>query len=501
MKKAFDTFGNLVSANLANRQNGSYTCPCCGQGVFKAGGRKQTDHFRHNVGGSKTWCDLYVQGLGSGYDPYDYSTLLNVPYITFDETELDWELNLSFPKIARSFTRLFEDMNLYFNITCPQAKEKKLQSIHLRHDSSTNKLRITPKKYYQVLVDKRDNANRLNLKWPEVINGFKRDTYLFSYVNGEFVMMVRENISLQETFYIISKKYISSFHKKLNVQPLKNKYNWYAYKIELPETLDDSLVNWFYRNFNYTLDPPYYYIDLIAPSVYGRHEQAYSINSQKCTIAVSFRLFSHVNPTAVHINSDMSSQEFQLKTGTRQFDALSLGYHTFYIKGFEGKKLTLYVTKNIYQKTIYQNGYNIGSQKLLVFNDTEVSVDYNNIVSHNIPFDIWIKRKGKFPYLLKEDQQISIEKDTVFYSPNVWSLSVKIRKEVQALPYDVSFLLNLYIRMGFTKFSFINKKQYKYLVSFVQQFPNGNQKQNLNYLIKLYRNKVPIQIKEMLNDI
>ena len=399
MEKAFDRAGNLIQANQAHKNIGGYTCPCCGEEVTKAGGRTQKDHFRHKVGGKKEWCDLYTQGLGSFYDPLDYATLVRIPYITFDETESDWEFYLKFPKISRGYTRLFEDMELYFNVTCIEVQEK-LHAVHLRHDSSTNKIRVDPKASYQISIDNREHANRLNIHWPERINGFKRDLYIFAYINGEFVRMERKEMSLHEIFYLVSKKKISNFHTRLNVQSLKYKNGWYAYKINLPNTLDDNLIEWFFHNLKFQLKPPYYYLDLLIPSFYGRYDHAYSISQSACTIALTFRDFKHNNPTIVHIDSDMSTQEYKITSYLKDFSNLSNGFHTFYLKGHEGKMVILYVdnVREHHKKVLYTNRFMINEQAAFIFEDKEIKEENKGTIFYDIPFELWCKKRGHFHF-------------------------------------------------------------------------------------------------------
>ncbi|MBV7508622.1 hypothetical protein KW850_25735 [Bacillus sp. sid0103] len=502
MEKAFDRVGNLIQANKAYKNIGGYTCPCCGEDVIKAEGRIQIAHFRHKVGGKKEWCDLYTQGLGDFYDPLDYATSVRRPYITFEETESEWEFYLKFPKISRNYTRLFEDKGLYFNVRCIEIQQK-LSSINLRHDSITNKMKINPKELYHISLDNRDYASKLNLKWPEIINGFQRDNYIFAYINGDYVMMERKEISLHETFYFVSKKKFSSFHKSLTVQPLKCKNGWYAYKINLPNTLDDNLVKWFFNNLNYQIKPPYYYLDLVSPSLYERHDDySYAVYKPECTIALTFCDFKQSSTTIVHLDSDMSSQEYEITSYIKEFPNLSKGFHTFYIKGHEGKMLNLYIdnTRANNKEIHYKNRFLTNGQEAFVFKDKEVNRKNTVDLIHDIPFELWCKEKGLFPFPLKETNYVISTSNTIIYTPSVWSLRVHERNENQQLKINVLQLLQSYLRLEYGPNIFITTKQYKALLNIIEKLPDGIEKRKINYFIKLYRNRAPRMVEEILKN-
>lgn len=503
MDRAFDRAGNLIPASKANKYIEGYTCPCCGNEVIKAGGTSQRDHFRHKVGGSQKYCDLYTQGLGSSYDSSDYATVVRIPYIILEETESEWEFYLKFPKIQRGYTRLFEDKELYFNVTCIEM-QKGLHSLNLRHDSVTNKLRINPKISYQISIDNREHADRLDLRWPEKITGFERDTYIFSYLNGEFVKMERKEIFLHETFYLVSKKKIFTFPKMLTVQPLKSKENWHAYKIILPDTLNDHLINWFYDNFKYKLQPAYYYLDLLAPSLYGRHDFAYAIEQSTCTIALTFREFKHSNPVLVHLDAAMKSQEYTILSYVKEFFALEHGFHTFYLKGHEGKMLTLYVDnkRDNTQKISYASSIIVDERKAFIFENKVMQKRNTREVFHDIPFKLWCKEKRGFPFPVNgKDYELKSD-ETIIYIPSVWSIKIRGKsRENQKHGWNVSNLLHSYMKLDCIQNVLITNKQYKELLKVVELLPNSIEKQKLTYFVKLYRNRAPRIVEEIFKNI
>jgi hypothetical protein len=495
MEKAFDRNGNLIHAGRANKYLDEYTCPCCGEGVFKAEGRVQTAHFRHRFGGKKIRCDLYTQGLGHSYQQYDYANILKKPFITIEESEGDWSFYLNFPKIPRKYTRLLEERALYFKVTVLPTQEK-ISSLYLRHDSSKNKIRILPIKSYNFQIDNIELANKVDINWPDRITGFMKDTYIFAYVHGEFVMMEKKDLSLHENFYVISKRKLS-FHKCLTVRSLIMKHRWYAYAINLPYKLDESILKWFSINLNYNLKIPNYYLDLISPSLYRNYNMAYSISESECSIAKSFRDFEYEDTTLVHLNSDMVAREYRMSSQIKSFKYLEQGYHTFYLKGMEGKKLYLYVSGLDSQDLIisYDNGYKIGAKTAFIFNENMIETMESELITHDVPFEVWKKEPGSYPFRFNETDQLVLHRNTLLYSPSIWSLKLTNERINYKSEINISQLLHEYITLDKKQSIIITNKQYKNLLSFVEKIPESIEKNKLKYFIRLYRNRAPLIVE------
>lgn len=69
---------------------------------------------------------------------------MRIPYITFEENEDDWDFYARFPKIRRGLTSMFEDFQLYFNVTCLEMGFQ-ISAMKLRHDSDDNKMKVSPR--------------------------------------------------------------------------------------------------------------------------------------------------------------------------------------------------------------------------------------------------------------------------------------------------------------------------------------------------------------------
>lgn len=501
MEKALDRIGQLVLASKAYKHIGGYTCPCCGEEVIKAEGKVQSAHFRHKVGGKKDYCELYLQGLGSNYNPFDYATMVRKPYLTFEEEGSDWDFYIRLPKIPRVFTRMFEDLGMYFNVYCRQINAK-ISSVHLRYDSSNNKIKATPKTSYHFSIDNREYANKLQLQWPEKINGFTKDMYLFAFLHGEFIMMEKNTLSLNDIFFIASKRSIT-FHRKLTVQSLKGKNGWFAYKIQMPSQLDDTLIDWFYQKLGFELKRPFYYLDLLKPSIYKRFNYVYAINDSKCSLAITFRDFQYEQPTIIHIYPDMTSKQYTLKTNTKEFLNLEPGFHTFYIKDHEGKILNIYVDNRGNQDAVinYESKLMLNDeQSKAVFKDKEIEIEHPVDIQYDFPYEMWRKNSEHFPQTLKGIANKLTSNDTQIYSPGIWSFNVLRKSKDVDVEINWPELLSAYLKIDHKKAAVITNKQYNYLLRLVEMMTLGNEKKKLKYFIRMYRNQVPTEVKKLLEN-
>ncbi|WP_136035782.1 hypothetical protein [Bacillus salacetis] len=500
MEKAFDRNGQLVLASKAFKHIGGYTCPCCGEEVFKAEGRVQSAHFRHKVGGKKEYCELYLQGLGSIYNPYDYATMVRKPYLTLEEYENDWDFYIKLPKIPKAFTRMFEDLGMYFNVYCRELQGR-ISSLHLRHDSYNNKIKATPKPSYHFSVDNKEYANKLQLQWPEKIKGFTKDFYLFTLLHGEFTMMERNILSLNDTFYIVAKKSFI-FHRRLIVKRLKEKHGWYVYKIQMPSELDDTLIDWFHQKLGIELKRPFYYIDLLEPSIYKRFNYLYSIDDNKCSLALTFRDFQHAQPKIIHIYPDMTSREYPLESNTKDLFDLEHGFHTFYLKEHEGKILNIYVNNKVNHDEVINSENNLNlsdKQSKFIFIDKEIEINPPVEFKYNFPFEVWKKNSEQFPQIIREENKLN-SNDLEIYSPGIWSFKVLSRRDHIDRELNGSEILSAYFNIEHKKTTVITNKQYNNLLQLVDRITGGNDKKRLKFFIRLYRNLVPLEVRELLEN-
>ncbi len=501
MEKAFNSIGQLVLAKDAHKNIGKYICPCCWDEVFKAEGKIQSAHFRHRSGGKKEYCDLYTQGLGNLYNPFDYASVMRRPYITFEEKNEEWDFYIKFPKIPKGLTRMFEDFNMYFNVSCREMQAK-VSSVHLRHDSNSNKLKVMPKESYHFSIDIREYADRLQLRWPERINGFMEDIYLFTFIHGEFVMMEKNKVSLNDTFYLVSKKNLT-FHQTLTVQSLKRRNGWLAYKVQLPNVLDDTLRNWFYKKLGFELKYPFYYLDLLEPSIYNRLSSAYAINDNTCSVGVTFRDFQYEKLTVIHIHPDMTSTQHLLINNVNEFSDLEQGFHTFYIKNHEGKILNIYVDGEKHSHTVvnYENKLVIDGESKVIFKDKKINIKNSATVKHDFPFEVWRKSTKSFPQPLKGKENKLTTDDAETYIPGIWNFKVLSESKHDDLQLDTEALLLLYLKISQKKPAVITNKQYNELICLIENMTDSSRKQKLKYFIRLHRNKVPVDIKRILKNL
>lgn len=147
MERAFNPLGQLVHAKNAHKYGVVYTCPCCGARVFKAEGRVQSAHFRHERGQGSERCELYVQRLSGSSHLHDYSVMISRPFITFEPLERDWELFITFPYLTPSQVMQCDVHHLHFKIKCNEMNSF-ISSAQLWPNSSENKLWIVPKQSY-----------------------------------------------------------------------------------------------------------------------------------------------------------------------------------------------------------------------------------------------------------------------------------------------------------------------------------------------------------------
>ncbi|HDR7646295.1 hypothetical protein [Bacillus mycoides] len=502
MKKAFDRVGNLVHAKDAHKGINGYTCPCCREEVTKAEGVRQSAHFRHRGRQKREYCDLYVQGLGNFDSFNDYATKMRIPYITFEENEDDWDFYARFPKIRRGLTSMFEDFQLYFNVTCLEMGSQ-ISAIKLRHDSDNNKMKISPRDSYHFDIDDKEAAKKLELHWPIKIIGFTRGIYIFRFIHGEFVRVEQESVTLSDVFYVVAKRTII-FPEKIMVQKLKSKNGWFAYRIQLPEVMDDRLIGSFYRETGYRLQNPFYYLDLLTPSTYGRKDYAYMIYSSMCSMAITFQTFRKNDFTVVHISPDMTSKQYEKCKEIVEISNLEQGFHTFYMKNHEGKMLNLYVDRKANQHRVieYEAPFIINGENITVFKDKKMNIQGRLNIQGDYPLPLLKKEIDKFPYVLSRSvSDHNVSEGDKLYTPGVWSFEFIGNEMDEKLENNWSDLILAYLKIESTKTFIITNKKYQGLLNLVETIVDESQKKKLKFFLTMYRNRVPKEVKDLLDHI
>lgn len=503
MERAFNQLGQLVHAKDAHKYGAIYTCPCCGANVFKAEGIVQSAHFRHERGQGSEQCELYVKSLTSSFNPNDYSTMLNRPFITFESSSMDWKLFITFPYLTPSQAAECDLHNLHFKIKCNEMNSF-ISSAQLWPNSNENKLQIIPKEGYSFSFERKDHQDcyyKLGLNWPEYIRGFKNNVYLFQLVNNKFRMMEPRELSINDTFYMMSRERIK-FPNEIHVETLNKKYGWFAYKLQLPSLLTDELIRWF-QQFGYHLKPPYYYLDILKPSTFGRKNNAFLIEDRECIIQISFRDFTQQIYHLVHIQPDYTSKEYRLSDSYFKITLNKEGFHTFYIKNHEGKMLHLYFGEKIttYFPIEYDSRITIDNQKLTLFKEKKIRKSRSINVLKDSLFPYWIKEKNKFPKKLdniSNDSHQFIEK---IFIPGIWTFHFS--SDGNDSPYEINWnnILLAYMQLEQSKSYWISNAQYANFKSLLKNIDNKVLQSKLAYYLNLYRNQVPMIVKKLIEKI
>jgi len=500
MEKAFDQLGKLVHAKEAHKYGVVYTCPCCGARVFKAEGQVQSAHFRHERGQGSERCELYVQRLTNSSRFDDYSAMVSRPFITFEATEDDWNLFIIFPYLTPPQARQCDLHHLHFKIKCNEMNSF-ISSAQLWPNSNENKLPIVPKESYSFsFVRKEDERcyEKLGLLWPEYMKGFRSNVYLFQLINKNFCMIEPKELSLNDTFYMMSKKKID-FPEGMFVKKLNKKYGWYAYKIQLPYVLTDSLIKWFQR-FGYFLKPPYYYLDIVFPSVFGRKNDALFIEEKECVIQITFRDFRPQNFYLIHIQPDYTNKEYRLSNNYFKVKLDKKGVHTFYIKNQEGKMLHLYCGEKM--DTCFSERFDssivVDQQKLMLFEKKNISTYQSISVKGSPSFPYWLKEKDKFARKLDHGGDFFYPSVEKIFIPGIWTFSFSLEKDQWDDELDWHKVLLAYMQMEQGATTWISNEQYTFLKKCLGCIYDKNLQSKLTYYLKLYRNRVPKIVKESI---
>lgn len=489
MKSAFNDVGELVPAHKALKSLSTYLCPCCGDLVFKAEGIKQSAHFRHKKGGKKEYCELYTQGLGSSYDPNDYATMLKSPFLTIEESDNKWDLFIRFPKIRKGLTRLFEDRKMYFNVICKESHSQ-LPSVYLKHNSEKNKLKVEPKQNYNFNIDKKDLATELGIMLPENINGIHKRPYIFAYLHGLYIKTEKKLVSSSNKFYVLSKRRIN-LHDSLEKVELVKKGEWYGYRVKLPSMINNSLINWFYNYFGIELVYPNSNIDMLFPSIYSRQDQAYNILENRCTILITYSDISYENPSLVHIDTDMKSSRHALTNDKIEFDQLSVGYHTFYIGGLEGKILTIFISDDNNKLDLNSKIVINNTQKFL-FKDKNIEVRDGGLLKIYTLYNMWKQRRNSFPEIITANEDRLSKDVTTVFAPGIWNFKVKRTIEMDSNQIDWKRLVKAYERFEYIKTVIITKDRFLILKKQINNLEDVKLKRILSYYINYYQTQVPL---------
>ncbi|WP_461201968.1 competence protein CoiA family protein [Anoxybacillus sp. TBDG-1] len=500
MERAFDQLGKLVHAKEAHKYGVDYTCPCCGARVFKAEGRIQSAHFRHERGQGSERCELYAQRLTSSSRFDDYSAMVSRPFITFEEDEDDWNLFITFPYLTPSQARQCDLHHLHFKIKCNEM-DSFISSAHLWPNSNENKLQIVPKESYSFsFVRKEDERcyGKLGLFWPEYMKGFRSNVYLFQLINKNFCMIESKELSLNDTFYMVSRKKID-FPGEMFVKKLNKKYGWYAYKIQLPYVLTDSLIKLF-QQFGYFLKPPYYYLDIVVPSVFRRKNDAFFIEEKECVIQVTFRDFKPQNFYLIHIHPNYTSTEYRLSDNYFNVILDKKGFHTFYIKNQEGKMLHLYYGEKMdaCSTEMFDSSIVVDQQKLMLFKEKNISTYHSISVKGSSSFPYWLKEKNKFARKLDYGGDFFYPSVEKIFIPGIWSFSFLLEEDQRHDELDWQHVLLSYMQLDQRGSSWISNEQYTFFKKCLKGIHDKNLQSKLTYYLKLCRNRVPLVVKEFI---
>jgi len=498
MERAFDQLGKLVHAKNAHKYGVVYTCPCCGARVFKVEGRVQSPHFRHERGQGSERCELYVQRLtGSSYSN-DYSLMVNRPFITFESSKDDWDLFITFPYLTSSQARQCDLYHLHFKIKCNEMNSY-ISSTQLWPNSYENKLRIVPKEGYNFSFARKEDETcykKLGLLWPEYIKGFRNNVYLFQLINNSFCLIEPKEVSLNDTFYMMSRKELE-FPAEIYAKSLNRKYGWFAYKVQLPYVLTDSLINWF-QKIGYFLKKPYYYLDIITPSVFGRKNNALLIEDTECAIHITFRDFKPQIIHLVHIQPDYVSKEYRLSGTYFKVTLNKEGFHTFYIKNQEGKMLHLYYGEKTNTRFSEQFDSKImaDQRQLALFEEKSISKYKSFSVMDPLFFPYWIKEKNKFARKLDHGGEFFYPSVEKIFIPGIWAFSLKEEQRQDGL--DWHQVLFSYMQLDQRGSSWISNEQYTFFKKCLKGIHDKNLQSKLAYYLKLHRNQVPIAVKQFI---
>jgi hypothetical protein len=500
MERALNQLGQLVHAKDALKYGMIYTCPYCGAKVIKVEGKKQSPHFRHERGQVSENCELYIKSLTSSFNPNDYSTILNRPFITFEPSSEDWKLFIKFPYLTTSQAAKCDRYNLHFKIKCNEMNSY-ISSAQLWLNSSDNKLQIIPKNGYSFSFERQDYQDcyyKLGLNWPKYIQGFKNNIYLFQLINNEFCMMEPRELSLNDTFYMMSREKVK-FPNELHVETLNKKYGWFAYKLQLPSLLTDELIGWF-QQLGYCLKPPYYYLDILKPSTFGRKNNAILIEDRECIIQISFRDFTQQIYTLVHILPDYTSKEYLLSDRYFKLALNKEGFHTFYIKNHEGKMLHLYFGEKIstYFPIEYDSRITIDNQKLTLFKEKEIRKFGSINVLKDSLFHYWIKEKNKFPKKSDNINNYSHQFIEKIFIPGIWTFHFSSGGNDSSFEIKWNNILIAYIQFEQQNSYCISNEEYAKLKSLIKNINDRILQSKLTYYSNLYRNHVPVIVKKLI---
>ncbi|MCL9971520.1 hypothetical protein MX569_13225, partial [Anoxybacillus kestanbolensis] len=336
------------------------------------------------------------------------------------------------------------------------------------------------------------------LFWPEYMKGFRSNIYLFQLINKNFCMIEPREVSLNDTFYMMSRKKIE-FPEEIYAKALNKKYGWFAYKIQIPCVLTDSLIKWFQR-FGYFLKSPYYYLDIVTPSVFGRKNDALLIEEKECVIQITFRDFKPQIIHLVHIQPDYVSKEYRLSGTYFKVTLNKEGFHTFYIKNQEGKMLHLYYGEKINTCFLerFDSSIIADQQKLTLFEEKSIS-KYKSISVMESPFfSYWIKEKNKFARKLDHGGDFSYPSVEKIFIPGIWTFSFSLEEDQRHDEFDWHKILLAYIRMEQGATTWISNEQYIFLQKCLGSIYDKNLQSKLTYYLKLYRNHVPNLVRKSI---
>lgn len=258
MHYAYNSENNLVSANKALKYE-IYECPVCGGKLSFHPGKKNKPHFRHKDYVAKEiekLCELYVP-TPSLFNYFEEEDLANQRIrVVICPINNGYSFSLRFPSIEDKFTPrvIFDD--IYFNYYCEEVDSFILNNKRLLLSIDECLVNVPLKETYTITCDNPKFEKLLDLNASGKYELFEKGPLLFKNIQGEYRSVHYRQLTLMSRFFVITKLKLKNIPRSIEIISINEINQLYLYDLVMPENLDEELVNWFYKELNYTLLPP-----------------------------------------------------------------------------------------------------------------------------------------------------------------------------------------------------------------------------------------------------
>lgn len=437
MDIAYSADYRIVSADKAVIGR-KYYCPVCNGKLEFVPGRRYAPYFRHGKGVPseiKENCELYSKKFGE-FNIYnqEFAERQKVRLI-IEKQEREYIFKLKFPLINR------EDMqmqlnNLYFSYQCKEIPDFDLNTAQLLPTRKTNEYKVPLLEKYSFYASNEINEKKLGLKISGDYNPFENGPLIFKEIQGQYISVSYNKITLSGRFFIISKTPLISIHHELDLVNKVQIGTFILYEFIMPIKFTDELQRWFTVFLNYSLLPATCHLDIVSPINFKKVGTTIEITSSR-----SIWRLTNIGERPYEQNLiilDSFNNRRMLRVSSDKDIHINLEKHGDYLIHLDQEVTDIitvrYVPKIKFEKKCFGN-VRVNDNEVL-FNVKELKASQVKIYSD---LDMMIFSSKEMFYEIKKDTQTSSEAPIRIDIPRLWSLTIK--KPVEKNIEDVVELL------------------------------------------------------------